>query len=107
MPNYKLRYFFDPGAGVCLWAGNDNARERFGYPVDPGGLPLCENTQRQIFYVIAWYDTSIDWSDPAGPSPWDLDERQRFNAAAQRLLGLLRTELGNEFDLVDESVTSK
>jgi hypothetical protein len=102
MSKYKLRYFFDPGANICLWAANENARERFGYPVDISQLPISENTRRRVFYVAAWYDTSIDWGHPAGPSPWHADERQLFNSAAQNLLGKLRSELGKEFDLVDE-----
>lgn len=31
---FALRCFFDPGSGICLWANNDEARERFGYPID-------------------------------------------------------------------------
>lgn len=27
-PEYDLRYFFDAGSGVCLWASNEAARER-------------------------------------------------------------------------------
>ncbi|HEY9681465.1 MAG TPA: hypothetical protein V6C86_07785 [Oculatellaceae cyanobacterium] len=107
MTKYKLRYFFDPGTCICLWTANDRAHEKFGYPVDISKLPLCENTQRRVIYIAAWYDTSIDWSYPADPSPWDVDERRLFNAAAQKLFDKLRTELGDEFELVDESGTSE
>jgi hypothetical protein len=106
MHKYRLRYFFDPGASICLWADNDSARERFGYPVDFSQLPICENTGRRMLYVIAWHDTSIDWTYPTDPSPWDADERQLFNAEAQKLLTKLRVELGNDFELIDESRTT-
>lgn len=34
METYKLRFFFDNFAGVCLWAGDIATMERFDYPVD-------------------------------------------------------------------------
>ena len=86
MAKYRLRYSFDPDAGICLWAANDAARERFGYPVDARDLPLPGNTRRQVWYVCAWFDTSINWDDPALPSPWGREERERFNAEAQKLV---------------------
>ena len=104
---YRLLYFFDAGSGTCLWSANESAREKFDYPVDINDLPLCENTKRRIIYITAWYDTSLDWSDPSGPSPWDVDELLSFNSEAQKMLHSLRTELGNEFELVDESRTSQ
>lgn len=106
MSKYRLRYFFDPGAGVCLWAANDAARERFDYPVDARDLPLPENTWWKVWYVCAWFDTSIDWDYPPNPSPWNREERERFNAEAQKLLTLVREQLGPEFEVVDESGTN-
>ena|SRR5262245_60553946 len=106
MARYRLRYFFDPGADICLWAANDSARERFGYPVDASRLHLSENTSRRVRYLAAWHHTSIDWEYPPDPSPWDANERARFDAEAQRLLALLREELGPAFEILDESGTS-
>jgi ribosomal protein S18 acetylase RimI-like enzyme len=100
---YHLRYFFDAGSGVCLWSANDAARTRWGYPVACDRLSLTTNTRHWAAYVLAWYDTSFDWNDPGGPSPWTLDEAARFDAAAQRLLGLLRAELGPDVTISDES----
>jgi hypothetical protein len=83
MAKFRLRYFFDPGVGVCLWAVNDAARERFDYPVDASDLPVPENTWRQVSYLCAWFDTIIEWDNPPGPSPWSPGENERFNAEAQ------------------------
>lgn len=102
MPKFHLRYFFDPGSGVCLWSKNDAARERFGYPVDTNDLPLSENTKRRVWYMCAWFDTSIDWSFPSGPSPWSEEEVGQFKRQAQNLLDLLREQLGPEFEIKDE-----
>ncbi len=99
---YLFRYFFDAGAGVCLWAANDAARERFDYPIELVDLPISENLRRFLYHLTAWYDTSIDWNCPPDPSPWTQDEADRFNHAAKHGLARLRAELGNDFEIVDE-----
>jgi hypothetical protein len=101
-PRYRLRFFFDPGAGVCLWSGNDAARERFGYPVENRSLPVPENLWRLLEHLCAWHATSIDWSYPPDPSPWTPAERHRFDESASAALEQLRTALGPEFLVVDE-----
>ncbi|HEY9404323.1 MAG TPA: hypothetical protein VIQ24_16820 [Pyrinomonadaceae bacterium] len=106
MAKYRLRYSFDPGAGICLWAANDAAREQFDYPVDVRDLPLPENTRRRVWYVSAWFDTSIDWDYPPAPSPWSWEEREWFNSEAQKLLTLVREQLGLEFEVIDGSGTA-
>jgi hypothetical protein len=103
MPIYRLRYFFDAGSGICLWSANDAAREKYGYAIKASNLPLPENTWRRIVYLASWYDTSIDWEYPPGPSPWDKVEEARFRTEAQQLLGLLRRQLGEGYEIVDES----
>jgi hypothetical protein len=106
MAKYRLRYYFDAGAGVCLWAANDAARERFGYPIDAKELPLPENTWRRVLHLCYWYDTCIDWAYPPDPSPWDAAERDRFCADAQKSLAILREQLRPEFEIVDDSRTA-
>jgi hypothetical protein len=49
---YEIRYFFDPGSGVCLWAKNAAAREKFGYPIDHRNLGLSENTKSWLQHLI-------------------------------------------------------
>jgi hypothetical protein len=101
---YQLRYFFDPGSGICLWCANDAAREQFGYPVDLRDLPLPEIVRRRGYFVLAWYDTFADWSGSPQAAQWQQCEWEAFRNAAQELLALLRTHLGFEFELVDESI---
>ena len=96
-----LRYFFDAGSGICLWSGDEATRRRHGVAVSPDQLPLSEATRREINRLVAWYDTSIDWGDPAGPSPWSPAERRRFDVAAQALLDQLRAEL-ETFSIEDQ-----
>lgn len=103
---YRLRYFFDTGSGICLWSANDAARERFDYPVELGRLPLAETIRRRGSFVLAWYDTFMDWEQPPERSRWWLREEAAFNAAAQELLTLFREQLGSEFEILDESRTA-
>ncbi len=103
MPRYVLRYFFDPGSGICLWSANDAAREKFDYPVQLQDLGLPENLLRKALYVMAWFDTSLDWNYPSDPSPWSENERARFHETSQVLLSMLRQQLGSEFEILDAS----
>ena len=102
MASYEIRFFFDPGSGICLWSANDEARERFGYPIELESLELSENLHRKALYLLRWYDTSLDWSSPGDPSPWSHDERLRFLNAAREFLDKLREFLGPEFEIRDE-----
>lgn len=102
-----LRYFFDAGSGVCLWAGNDATKERHDFAIDANDLPLSSNTQRWLQYLIAWYDTSLNWDDPAGVTLWSDDEQARFQLAAQEGLTRLQQELTSAgYEVDDESCTA-
>ena len=103
---YVFRYFFDPGSGTCLWSANKAAEERYDYPVWIDLLPISAEMQERVMAVVDWYDTGLDWDDPAGPSPWDEAEQARFNVAAQELLAVLRRELGEDYVIRDESRTA-
>ncbi len=100
MRPYRLRYFFDAGSGVCLWSDNDAARERYGIAITPAQLPLSKATRQEVNQLVAWYDTSLNWDDPAGPTSWSLEERESFNRAAGVLLTQLRAEL-RDFTIED------
>ncbi|MEA5559508.1 hypothetical protein [Nodularia spumigena] len=104
MSYYVLRYFFDAGSGICLWAGNEEAEEKFGYPVELHEIDLSDNVQRTGQRLVAWFDTSIDWNDPAGPSPWSEQERGRFQEESRSFLSMLRQCLGPDFEVRDESL---
>jgi len=101
MENYRLRYFFDPGSGICLWSENEAASGRFGYPVELKDLAITSAVKRQAEELIARFDTSIDWANPSGPSPWSDVEQDRFQEDAARLLRALQECLGASFEIRD------
>ena len=96
-----LRYEFDAGSGVCLWAANAEAEVRYGLAVEVAALPLSTKLCEQLHHLIAWYDSALDWDNPGGASPWSAEERQRFLAAARQGLLALRRELPAEFEVTD------
>ena len=97
----QLRYFFDPGSGVCLWAGDDAARDAFGYAVAFEDLSLSPDTVAIGNELLQEFDGSIDWNDPGSPSPWSTAQMQGFSDKAHAFLSRLRAELGGGFEIID------
>jgi hypothetical protein len=98
---YQLSYRFDAGSGICLWATNDEAREKFGYPVDLRVLPISHDTIARGRALIDRFDSFINWDDPAGRSPWSITEFESFEADSIEFFSLLRNALGLDFDVLD------
>ena len=99
---YKVRFFFDYGANVCLWSADNYTDAAFGYPVDHQVLPLSPPTIATINDMLTWYDTSLNWEYPPDPGPWRQDECERFNQATSALLAAIQTELGERFEVFNE-----
>lgn len=100
---YRLRYFFDAGSGVCLWAGDAATEARYGYAVGLDALPLSDETRAALGRLIAANDRSIDWADPAGADVRAAGDAERFADAAREGLARLRRELpSSRFEIVDE-----
>jgi hypothetical protein len=98
-----LEFFFDCG---CLWAGNDATRHRLGCgPIDcmePARLVLSDATRSLIEQVDYEHSTYLNPLYPPDPSLWSQDLCDRFNANVEKLIGMLRQELGADYDILDE-----
>jgi len=99
MPVYKLRYFFDYGSGRCLWAANEEARERFDYAVGFDALNLPFEVQSVGVRLLQRYDSSLDWDNPAGPSLWSDHDWANFYRDAEQFLEQVRACLGTDFEI--------
>lgn len=65
---------------------------------------MSTNTRQWLRYLIAWFDTSLNWDDPGGPARWSDEEEARFRLAAQDGFSRLRHELASAgFEVCDES----
>ncbi len=100
---YSILYWFDWGTG-CFWSANDEARERFGYPIAPEALPLSAETIKQVNILMKWHDQALNWDYPPDPGPWRQEECDRFHQAAKELLLRVRKELGEGFEIIDRLV---
>lgn len=106
MERWRLRLFLDAGAGVCLWSQDEATKERFGYAVDHRELGLAPEVVEAIDRLIADYDASIDWNDPAasdpdgfGPTLSGYEAGAPFRERTRDLAGRLAQLLGPEFAL--------
>lgn len=100
-PTYRLRFFFDNVSGICLWGGNAEAVNRFGYTVELADLPL------PVEVVDSGEAITRRWTAFAGMNHWpDGDNRRKFRRAAQQFFELLRKHLPDDFELLDESGTA-
>jgi hypothetical protein len=101
MTQYRIRFFFDWHC-TPFWSGNEEAKERFDYAIQPEKLPLLPETIEKSYELASWHDKSLNWDYPPDPGPWRQEECERFNAAANQLIETVRAELGEAFELVNE-----
>ncbi|NNF59382.1 MAG: hypothetical protein HKN04_14195 [Rhodothermaceae bacterium] len=100
--SYRLRFFFDPGSGVCFWTASDAIYKRFGYPVELSELPLSATTRRAGEHLIGRFNTSLNWADPSSSSPAGESDTALFDEDASAWLAIAKGELGPDYEVIDE-----
>ncbi|MFH8371019.1 hypothetical protein [Streptomyces sp. NPDC018031] len=100
MPD-RLRFFSEPGIrDTPLWpTGVDSP---YGYPCELTRLPIGPALREEPARLCAWFQSSVDWTYPPGPSPWSGEQRERFDRQADAALASLRRELGDEWTVLDQ-----
>ena len=98
---YKLKYWFEHGGG-CLWAVNEEAKEKYGYLVSIEKLPLSNETIDKLSHLEEEYGTYLNWDDPASPPLWTEEHKTDFLCRAREVYGDLTKELGNDYDVITE-----
>lgn len=106
----RLRFSFDAGSGVCLWAMDVEAKARFGYAVEAAMLDVSEEMRAEIEQLVADYDDTFPWDDPASGLPVadpgrvvaGYDETPAFATRVRSLLPRLRAALGASFEIESE-----
>jgi len=100
---YQLRFFFDYGSGVCIWAGNEHAQKKFeSYPIESNILPISKTLKNELDCLIVEYDSSLNWDDPSNPSPWTKEQKNDFSSRADIIYVKLENELGSKYELKNE-----
>lgn len=100
--DYTFRFFFDFGETSCLWAADQQTRAHFGYPVALEELPVSPDLVNVLRALATEFDASINWNNPAGPSPWSSNDAATFFEKADLALVRLRQELGPRVHVVAE-----
>jgi hypothetical protein len=101
----RLRFFLEAGAGVCLWAWDEQAKKRFGYAVELDDVPLPRDLVADLMHLMADYDATIDWDNPGNsgqdtaPVTFGYEADAPFRERIAALLTRLRTALGSSFEI--------
>lgn len=98
----RMQFSFDAGSGVCLWAMDEEAKARFGYPVEAVALDIPQALRDEIEQLVTDYDDTFPWDDPASGQPVahpdrsiaGFDESPAFATRVRALLPQLRAALG-------------
>jgi len=105
-PKYQLRFFFDYGAGGCLWATDELTRITFGLgPID---YCIAQKTNQISVDLLTKIDdpdrrhsTYLNKGYPLDPSPWSQHECDEFNKAIDELIFDLESQL-HDFEIIDQ-----
>ena len=104
-----LRFFLDPGSGVCLWRASSAPADQEEYAVDHEILPLNRNTKAALTAVIAVADTAIDWENAPNSGPfWTEDARRHLDALVSAAFIAAKSELSlHGYQLIDEYIPGR
>jgi hypothetical protein len=99
---YQARFFRDWSSG-WLWADSGETHRVFGYAVDHHQLGLPSALSEELDRLSSWHDRSLNASNPDYPSPFRQQECDAFNQAVAAAFTQLCAQLGDSWDLVDET----
>lgn len=101
MAKYIIR-FLPEYSSTCLWPESKNSYEDFDIPISYESVNLSSELIKQLEAFDDSIMDILDWSNPGGPSPLSKDERMQIYNEGVRLLELVRKELGNDFEVINE-----
>ena len=104
---YKVRFFFEYGAGGCLWADNELTFTEFGVgPIDKDIATKTQTLSPETLGLIRTLDEEhskyLNEDYPLYPSLWRQSECDNFNQSISTLLERLRNEMGDDFEIIDK-----
>lgn len=107
MTPHPLRFFFEYGVDTPLWPGPSDRPgldSPYGYPCAPERLPVTAATATELTRLAGLYQSSLDWDDPAGPSPWSREQWEAFRRGTDAAPAALRRDLGDGWTVEDRRV---
>lgn len=102
MKKYTIKFMPEYNA-TSLWAVSDSAYEDLGVGIKYKRLNLSEELIDKLEEFDKRIMVLIDWDNPGGESQLNYDEREVLWKKGQLLLEEIRIELGEDFEVTDES----
>lgn len=99
---YRLRFFIEWGPPAYLWAGDNYTQGAFGSGPIQDILPLSDTLKNRGHQLADWFQDSLNWSYPLHPGLWRQAECDQFKGAVRTFFEDLKTELGENYELVYE-----
>lgn len=111
MNKYELKFFFDFGAGGCLWPSNKLALDAFDSPADAvirdlegniiysplEKLPLSKETLSEIEKLDTQY---FNYLNQDNPSETVIFDRENFLVQSKNLFNKIKKELEKDFEII-------
>lgn len=98
---YVIKFWFEHG-GICLWAKNDAAEDRYGYAIKSDTLPISNDLVNALDKLEDEYATCLNWAEPNNPSLWSNEQKIKFRNDANTLYKRLCDELGEEYEIIND-----
>jgi hypothetical protein len=104
--SYKLRFFFEYGAGGCLWSANKMTYDDFGLgPIDTKisnktGL-ISQETLDEIYELDLIHSSYLNPDYPLYPLLWRERDCETFYSRVDKLIERLKSNLINSFEIDD------
>lgn len=92
---------------TCLWSACDSAYEKFGVNIKYEHINLSKTLIMELEQFDSKIMELVDWNNPGGNCPLSYQERQNIWEQGQVLIGKIRSELGDDIEVIDESAWIK
>jgi len=94
-----LKFMFDYRADSCIWTANQEAADKFGGWgfIHYETLNISKELGLRMINLCDEFDSSLDWNNPGGPSPWTDEHGSDFKKRAHKAYEDLVNELGDDY----------
>lgn len=99
MAIYEMKYMYDWASGVCLWSTNENARNKYGYPVFADDLPVTDELKAEMKYMAEKHDEALNWEQPNDDLLWSDEQIEDFKQKSRVLYDRICLELGEDYHI--------
>jgi hypothetical protein len=94
-----LKFMFDYTAGTCIWSANQETADNFGGwgCIHHETLGVSDGLGLIMIDLCKEFDSSLDRSNPGGPSPWTEEHWLDFKERTRQVYEDLVKEIGETY----------